>query len=275
MVFSPKQTNECFERTIFKETCVMDVPRFPPTIFDLVGSHSSQPQAPAKKGRTQKQSNDVRRPDPSFRDLVREDALFFRVVSGPHRTPPSHPAQGTTASLIAAVEEAFSKCFQSVWSRLPALERQRLLGYWRGEIGRVWNGDGFPPLQHRPVIEVYLDAAGEQLGWDWAATQLTFSAALVLDQPERLPLVIAHTLAVVHLFATRQYTSLLLEKFYGPLESWEQERGGDFTDAEYDAIQDTLGEEYQRAYEAEIMELLRRWNFGEPEPEPVEEPRRA
>ena len=167
--------------------------------------------------------------------------------------------------MTAAIEEKFCQAFNSVWNQLPGADRWRLLAYWRGEIGPVLVGEGFPPPEHRPVIRVFLSETTEPLGWDWAGTILNFSATLVLDQPERLPLVIARALAAAYRFAAGRHCGLILERFDGPLEVWEKERGGEFTEAEHEAIQDALEGDFRRAYEAEIMDLLRRWKFEEPQ----------
>ena len=189
----------------------MDVPRIPPTLFEALCSQSSQSQGSKKKGRAPNNHRKDRRPDPSFRDLVKEDQLYFRVVTDGKEGQSTDAATSTMATVTAAIEKMFSKVFNAVWSQLPGFDRSRLLGYWRGEIGPRQFGEWFPPVEHRPVIQVFLDEAKVCLGCERAATLLNFSAAQVLDQPEALPLVIARTLASAYHHATRRHAGLILE----------------------------------------------------------------
>jgi hypothetical protein len=95
---------------------------------------------------------------------------------------------------------------------------------------------------------------------------MNFPIALVVEQPDRLPLVIARTLAQVHRFATRRHWRLVQEMIEEPLALWESQRGAEVSDAARDQKLDALEGEYVRRSEAELRELLGWWGFDQERP---------
>jgi hypothetical protein len=84
----------------------------------------------------------------------------------------------------------------------------------------------------------------------------------LLACPDRFPFVIARALAVTSLYATRRHWALAMEMIEEPLARWERRQGKNADDATRDRKIDRLEAAHLRAYESEIVDVLRRWGCG-------------
>jgi hypothetical protein len=185
------------------------------------------------------------------------DGLVFRVVARPDR--PRRDLQ--------LIGERFRAAFTRAWDTIPEQDRWLLLRYWhdRPDTGRPV---GAGP---RPEIRVLdkVSCAPPPPACDRLGHRLTFDAAAAVEQPDRLPLRIAHTLAQVYLLASRKHWGLYLKMVEEPMERWERRQGKKADDAARERKLDLLEAAHRRAYEAELEQRLRAWGFDGPVPEDV------
>jgi hypothetical protein len=176
--------------------------------------------------------------------LALVDGLVVRVLARP----------GRPRREIVLIQERFRAAFVGVWHRLPAADRLRLLRYWADRSDPGLRGSSSPS----PLIRV-LDGASSALppACDRLGHRLTFDAAAAVEQPDRLPLRIAHTLAQVYLLATRRHWALAVDLIEGPLGRWERRLGKKADDAARERKLDLLEAAHRRAYEAELQQRLR------------------
>jgi hypothetical protein len=205
----------------------------------------------------------------SFASLVSRDGLYFRVLSDPARHKMSPSQAGGPGSRNEGIWQAFRRPFNEVWDRVPRPDRQVFVDYWqRPPYRSASDGLSFtpPPSGHRPLIQVTDRAPLSPLlpVWSQLGHEMNFPVALVVEQPHRLPLVIARTLAQVFMLATRRHWRLVVSKIEEPLARWERSQGARVTEAARDERLDVLEAEYLRAHEAEVAQVLRRWGLQGP-----------
>jgi hypothetical protein len=195
------------------------------------------------------------------------DGLSFRIVCRPRR-PTTQAARGDEfAAQAVAVAETFRGAFLSVWHRIPEVDRQGLLAYWRGRPDRLLRAGPASPRGAAPRIRI-------ATGVSWSASDsackrfgaaLTFPLALIAERPEQLSPVIARALAEVHRYATRRHWGLILDRIEDPLARWERWRGKRADDASREAKLDLLEKAYLREYEADLVRIVREWGIEEPD----------
>jgi hypothetical protein len=188
---------------------------------------------------------------PPYPALV--DNLFFRVLLG---------SSGAGAK-VKAIAGRFRAAFVATWGRIPERDRLLLRRYW-GRDGQ--RGDTHPTPHSRPQIRVVAGgtspgplAACENLG-----NRLCFTVPSAVEHPDRLPRLIAHTMAQVYLFATRKHWSLALEMIEEPLADWERRQSKKADGAARERKLDLLEAAHRQAYEAELEQRLRSWGFDGP-----------
>jgi hypothetical protein len=181
--------------------------------------------------------------------------LVFRVVARPDR--PRRDLQ--------LIGEHFRAAFARAWDTIPEQERRTLLRFWhdRPDTGRPV---GAGP---RPEIRVLdrVSCASPPPACDRLGHRLTFAVAPADAPADRLPLLIAHALARVHMFATRRHWDVYLKMVETPMELWEKRQGKKADDAARERKLDLLEAAHRKAYEAELQQRLRAWGFDSPVPE--------
>jgi hypothetical protein len=185
------------------------------------------------------------------------DGLVFRVVARPDR--PRRDLQ--------LIGEHFRAAFARAWDTIPEQERRTLLRFWhdRPDTGRPV---GAGP---RPEIRV-LDRAScgpPPPACDRLGHRLTFAVAPADEPAGRLPLLVAHALARVWMYATKRHWGLYLETVETPMERWEVRQGKKADDAARERKLGRLEETHRKVYEAELEQRLRAWGLDGPVPEDV------
>ena len=189
--------------------------------------------------------------------MLFRSGLVFRVVAQSDR--PRRDLQ--------LIGEHFRAAFARAWDTIPEQERRTLLRYWhdRPDTGRPV---GAGP---RPEIRVLdrVSCAPPPPACDRLGHRLTFAVAPADEPAGRLPPVIAHTLAQVHMFAKRRHWDVYLKRVEDPLERCERRQGKQADDATRDRKLAVLVAAHRRAYQAELEQRLRAWGFDGPVPEDV------
>ena len=124
------------------------------------------------------------------------DGLSFRLLSRSLR-----PAQADAAV------ETFRRAFLDVWVRVAAPDRRQLLTYWRDQPDRATGADRYGP--RHATVRIRVEDLVEGVDWSPAhsacerlAHELVFPTSLVMVGQDRLPQVIARTLALALRYAT-------------------------------------------------------------------------
>jgi hypothetical protein len=157
--------------------------------------------------------------------------------------------------------EAFRQSFCDLWERIPELDRQRLLEYWRGPNYPFTSSDRYGEPHPKPWIRlVEGDVSSPSFrSCDMFGYQLDFPVSLVLGQPQHLYRQIARALAEVFLFVNRRHWKLMNDLVDTPYERWEREKGSRATEAACEKKWDELLAEYTRASDAEAAKILDGW----------------
>jgi hypothetical protein len=162
--------------------------------------------------------------------------------------------------------ETFRRAFLDVWGRVAAPDRRQLLTYWREQPDRALRADRYRP--RHATVRIRVEDLVEGVDWSPAHSacrrlghELAFPTSLVAGGQDRLPQVIARTLALALRYATGRHWGLILERIEGPMERWERRAGKHADDATRAAKLDRLEADYLAAYEAEIAGILRGWGF--------------
>src|SRR5262249_7899460 len=92
--------------------------------------------------------------------------------------------------------------------------------------------------------------------------ELVFPTSVVTGGSDRLPPVIARTLALALRYATSRHWGLILERIEDPFERWQKRRGKNVDESPRDAKLDRLEVDYRAAYEAEIAGILGGWRLS-------------
>jgi hypothetical protein len=195
---------------------------------------------------------------------VESDGLFFRVVANAARPQPGYIPRGLPEAVAAPIEQAFRETFVPVWGRIPGWDKQCLLAYWRGEKPSILIADRYLPAHWRPCIQIVGSGLRTPFQCERGVSEMTFTVAVVQEQPERLRLLIAYLLAGALLFATDDHFRLIWDNVDGPLQIWKQDQGDDVTDEMCDRKYDELEADFHRAYDAALADTQRRWGFEKP-----------
>jgi hypothetical protein len=247
-------------------TCSMgDTLLAPVTLFEFVQDRlaGDRKERDGKGGPPGNRGAPQRAPDGEF-PLVEQDRLFLRVTSKPRRL--QAPVSEDEAVALA---RNFGDAFRAVWATIPPEDRGCLFDYWRGQRPLPWNFNEGPPPRRVPDIQVQVDADPgplpdalcKGLGW-----QLIFPVALVGDEPERMRGEIIRVLMQVHRYASGRHWQLQSELVDEPLAAWEKAQGDHVSEAARERKLAALGRAFLRAHDAEVAQLLRRWQAGQSPP---------
>jgi hypothetical protein len=205
---------------------------------------------------------------PNYAALVEDEGLFVRIPAV-LKIPgsPGCPTGGLGARGQAVVE-MFRQNFTDLWDRIPELDRQRLMEYWRNPQDFYRSSDRSGVPHPKPVIRlVEGDVSSPSFrSCSRYGHQLDFPVSLVLGQPQHLYRQIARALAEVFMVVTRRENKLMKDLVDTPFECWEREKGSRATEAACEKKWDALKAEYTRVSDAEAAKILEGWGGETPPP---------
>jgi hypothetical protein len=186
------------------------------------------------------------------------DGLSFRLLS-----PSLTPGGGGSTEQAEAAVETFRLAFLSVWARVPEPDRRLLQTYWRDQPDRAAWADRYSPRYATVRIRVVdgVDWSPSYSACERLGNELVFPTSLVTEHPDRLPCVIARTLALAVRYANGAHWGLYLRVVEDPMEAWEARHGAGATDAERDAQLGRLEKACLLEYEKDVRRILRGWGY--------------
>jgi hypothetical protein len=239
------------------------------TLFDLlIQKARSAKRQSGERGPKPKPPKSTSVWGPAYAVLEEEEGLFVHIpavlnIPG----SPGRPSGGIGARGRAVVE-AFRQSFCDLWDRIPELDRQRLLEYWRGSKYPFTSSDRYGEPHPKPWIRL---VEGDVSSPSFRACsmfghQLDFPVSLVLGTPQHLYRQIARAVAEVFLFVTRRQNKLMNDLVETPYQRWEHEKGSRATEATCDKKWNELLAEYTRASDAEAAKIVDGWGGETPPP---------